>query len=183
MKKIRLSYTLMNLAEKGQWKELDDMIMKVPRQPTRAMEEGSKIHKDIEQHIVAYNSFPDWLFSGGLVLPKCEEKVVIDYDEFYDISGIFDCVDDATKTLYEFKTGTQTSTDWARTHQIPLYFMMLGRLGRVVEKAYLLHYNQHTKKKDWVVIHNSPEMIEKADNYIATYGGEIRNYLQNSGII
>ena len=168
------------MAERGQWKDLTNMLNRVQKEPTPAMVDGLRIHKEIEQHITMHNAFPDWLFKGELVLPKCEEKVVINYDEFFDISGIFDCVDLATKTLYEFKTGTQSSIDWARTHQIPLYFMLLGRLNRDVEKAYLIHYNQHNKTKDWVVIYNSPEMIEKANNYVLTYGGEIRNYLENS---
>ena len=182
-KRLRLSYTMLSLAEKGQWADLINMLNRVPKEPTPAMIDGSRIHKEIEEHIMKFNTFPEWLFSGGLVLPKVEEKAVITYNDLYDISGIFDCVDDATKTLYEFKTGTQSSTDWARTHQIPMYFMMLGRLGRTVEKAFLIHYNQHTKTKDWVVIHNSPGMVAKAENYIETYGSEILLYLQNEGLI
>ena len=74
-------------------------------------------------------------------------------------------------------------TDAARTHQIPIYFMLLERLGRPVEKAFLLHFNQHTKKKDWVVVHNHPDLIAKAENYIDTFGNEILNYLQNNELI
>lgn len=180
--KLRVSYSLLSAVEKGDWNAVVSMLNRVYRQPTPAMEDGLRIHKEIEKHIICYNNFPEWLFQGGLVLPKCEEKVVISYNDMIDISGIFDCIDDATKTLYEFKTGTQSSVDWARTHQIPMYFMMLERLGREVEKAFLIHYNQHTKKKDWVVIHNSPEMIAKAENYVETYANEIILYLQNNNM-
>ena len=183
MKKIRISYSALSLAEKGMWEELVYLLFKVDRPVTSAMEEGSKIHKEIEEYIIKYNAFPDWLFSGGLVLPRTEEKVVIEHSEFIDLSGIFDCYDMATKTLYEFKTGVQSSTDWARTHQIPIYFYMLQKLGRECDRAILIHYNQHTKQKDWTIVHNSPKQIEKAINYIETYSGDIYSFMQREGLI
>ena len=183
MKKPRFSYSSLSLAEKGRWDELVYMLFKVDRPITKAMEEGRKIHEDIEKHIITYNSFPDWLFSGELVLPTAEEKVIIEHNEHFNLSGIFDCYDSATKTLYEFKTGVQSSTDWARTHQIPIYFYMLEKIGREVDKAFLIHYNQHTQKKDWTVVHNSKSQIEKAKNYIDTYGYEILNFMEKEGLI
>ena len=183
MKKIRVSYSALNLCEKGKWDELVYLLFHVDRPITEAMEDGRKIHKEIEEYIIKYNSFPDWLFKGDLVLPKTEEKIVISHNDFIDVSGIFDCYDVATKTLYEFKTGVQPSTDWARTHQIPIYFYMMEKIGRECDRAFLIHYNQHTKQKDWTVIHNSPLQIEKAKNYIETFGNEIYNFMQNEGLI
>ena len=90
IKRLRVSYSMLSLAEKGQWTELTDMLFKVDRPITKAMIEGREIHKDIENHIITYNAFPDWLFSGGLVLPKTEEKVILKYNDLFDISGIFD---------------------------------------------------------------------------------------------
>jgi hypothetical protein len=182
MNKLRVSYTMLAAAEKGLWQEVSDMLFKVQRPVTKAMEEGREIHKEIEDYITKYNMFPEWLFQGAILLPKTEEKVVVEFNDQFDVSGVFDCVDEADHTLYEFKTGTQNSVDWSRTHQIPMYFMLLEHLKRPVEKAILIHWNQHTKKKDWVVIHNSPAQIEKAKNYVETYGGEILAHLQREGL-
>jgi len=183
MKKIRVSYSSLSLAEKGKWDELVYLLFRIDRPITKPMEEGRKIHEDIEEYIIKYNAFPEWLFKGDLVLPRPEEKVVIEHNEFVDLSGVFDCYDPATKTLYEFKTGVQSSTDWARTHQIPIYFYMLEKLGREVDRAFLIHYNQHTKQKDWTIVHNSPSLIDKAKNYVDTYSGEIRSFMENEGLI
>lgn len=179
--KLRLSYTLLSAWLKGNPQEAVEIYFRVPRGIASHVEDGRKIHQDIQEHIETYNSFPKWLFSGGLLLPQCELPVTVEYDERFDLKGVFDCYD--IPTLYEFKSGNQSSLDWARTFQLPLYFLMAEIAQMEVEKAYLIHYNQYEKTRDYTLVWNTQKLRDKARNVIDSYAPEIYEYFTKEGLI
>jgi len=112
--------------------------------------------------------------------PETEKIVVSSYNELFDLKGILDCYD--KPTLFEFKSGIISSTDYSNSYQIPFYFLICEILGIEVKSAYLIHYNQHNKNTDWVKIWNGKQQIEKAKNYIDSIGPEIYEYFTNNNI-
>ena len=181
MKKLRLSNSLINSWLRGNPDEVIATYFHLDRPKSKALEDGIKIHEDLEKHITKYNSFPDWFFDGPLLMPECEKKVIVEYNEMFDLSGVFDCIDG--RTLYEFKSGVQNSLTWVGKDQIPLYFL-IAELAKIdLDKVYLIHYNQHTKEKDFAVMWNSPSLVEKGRNIVDSYGPEIHAFFESEGLL
>ena len=182
MKKMRLSYSLLQSWMRGNPSESVECYFRLEKTGlNRAMEDGKRIHKEIADHITKHRSLPDILPNFKLLAPLPEKELIVSYNEMFDIKIIADCLD--TPIIYEWKTGSQDSIDWARTYQLPLYFLVCGMSGIKVDTAFLAHYNQKTKEKDFVIVHNSPSKIEEAKNLIDSIGYEIREYFLLQGLI
>lgn len=181
MKKIRLSYSLLSLWERGDINGAIDTYFHIDRPSTEAMDNGKRVHKEIEEHIKVYNAFPDWFFNYPLKLPETEKEVVVSYNELFDIKGVFDCVDTVSGTLFEFKTGNSDSLEWARTWQLPIYFLLAELNKMDIEKALLIRHNG--KQSDYCVVHNSQRLRDKARNIIDSIGPEIHDYFTKEGLI
>ena len=181
MKKMRLSNSLIQSWMRGNPDEVIATYFHLDRPKSQALIDGIRIHEEIEEHINKYNSFPDYLFDGALSMPECEKKIIVPYNEMFDLSGVFDCIDG--KTLYEFKTGVQSSLTWIGKDQIPLYFLIAELAQMDLDKVYLLHYNQHTGEKDFAMMWNSPELVEKGRNIVDSYGPEIYAFFESEGLL
>ncbi len=145
------------------------------------MEEGRNIHKNIENFINKNKKFPSWLFNASLKAPLCENSFTCDYSDYFDLKVIIDCLD--SPNIYEFKTGKQNSMSWARTYQIPIYFLACEMQGIKIEKAFLIHYNQHDKTRDWTLVWNTKSARKKAREYIDKIAPEIYQFFQKEGLI
>ena len=182
MKKIRLSHSLINTWERGDVQGAIDMYFHVNRKSTPQMDSGRAFHEEIAENIKTYNTLPGYMdFKGGFVSPKPEFEVTVPYNEICDIKGVFDCLDEPN--LYEFKTGVSDSLEWARTGQIPLYFLICEIAGIQVDLAYLIRHNQYEKKSDYAIIHNSPKLREKARNIVDSVVWDIHKFFTESGLI
>lgn len=182
MKKIRLSHSLISVWERGDIKGAIDLYFHVNRDGTPAMEEGKKFHQEISESIDKYNSLPDYMnFKGKFLTPKTEHEVTVPYNEICDIKGVFDCLDEPN--LYEWKTGVSDSLEWARTGQIPLYFLICELAGIKVDLAYLVRHNQHARQTDYAIIHNSQKLRDKAKNIVDSVCFDIHNYFTEQGLI
>jgi hypothetical protein len=180
MKKLRLSYSLLAAWERGLIQNAVDTYFHLDKPVNEAMERGKRVHEEIAEHIKTYNSFPDWFFSYELMLPETEKEVIVEYNEMFNIKGVFDCLDSVTKTLFEFKTGTSSSLDWARTWQLPIYFLISELAEIEVEKALLI---RHNKESDFVIVHNSKRLRDKAANIIDSLGPEMYQYFSDEGLL
>lgn len=179
--KLRLSYSLMSAWLKGNPQEAVEIYFRVPRNLGEHVEDGKNIHEDIRAHVEKFNSFPEWLFKGSLTLPKCEMPITVEYNELFDLKGVFDCYD--IPTLYEFKTGNQSALDWARTFQVPFYFLIAELSKTEVDRAYLIHYNQHFEEREYVMIWNTQKQRDKAREIIDSHAPEIYEYFTKEGLI
>lgn len=183
MKKIRLSHTLLSLWERGDVDGAVATYFHLDRPTTTAMDDGKEIHEQIAEHVQTYNTFPEWFFNHPLKIPETEKEVVVSYNELFDLKGYFDCYESTDEILFEYKTGVQDSLTWARSYQIPLYFLIAELAGIPIKTAYLIHHNQHTKTTDFVIVHNTPDKVEKARNFIDSLGPDIYNYFEQEGLL
>lgn len=181
MGKLRVSFSLLDAWSRGDTQLAIDTYFHVGGPKNKAMEYGIEFHDRIAKHIDKYNQFPDDFFSYPLMIPEAEKKVVANYNELFDISAVFDCID--SPNLFEFKTGVQPATTWARKDQLPLYFLVAELEGIPIEKAYLIHYNQHSNEKDYVVVWNTPDKVERARNIVDSYAPEIHSFFESEGLI
>lgn len=180
-KKLRLSYSLVNLWSEGKIDQALSTYFHIDTGMTEAMKSGREIHKDIEETIKTTKQLPGYLTPIKLTDPKSEFELVVPYDEQFDLKAIIDCLDG--KTLYEFKTGVTDSLAWSSFYQVPFYFLVCGLSNLEVDKAMLLHYNQHEKTNDFVQIWNGPRQVDRAKNFIDSVAPDVYEYFVTNGLL
>lgn len=146
-----------------------------------ALEDGRRIHEEVEEHIKIHSAFPSYLPNLTLLKPETEKKVIVPYNELFDVCGVFDVLDQ--DTLYELKTGVSDSLEWAGTLQVPFYFMIASIAKIPLTRAYMIHYNQYEKTNDWCIIYNNYTAIKKAINLIDSVAPEIYTFFDKEGFI
>ena len=184
MAKLRLSYSLLNIWGRGDVDGAVQTYFHLNKPATRQMKEGRRIHKDIADHVEKFNTFPEWLnFKYDLALPESEKEVVAEYNEMFDLKGFFDCYDTVDKTVFEYKSGVSDSLEWARTDQLPFYFLIAELLGLEIDRGILIHFNQYTESTDFCIVHNSSSKRERARNLIDSEGPSIYDFFDKQGFI
>lgn len=178
--KLRISYSLLQLWSTGRHEEAISLYLHKDLPKTKAMTDGIKFHKLMEEEITQTKNITVGNTHFSLKNPRPEYKIITPYNERWDMSGTIDCLDD--KTVYEFKTGVVPSTDYARGYQIPFYFLLMEKENIVVENAYVIHYNQYSNKTDWTMIWNGPLHIQKAQNFIDSLAPEIEQFFTEQNI-
>ena len=96
------------------------------------------------------------------------------------LSGKIDCYD--KPTIYEFKTGRQTSEDIARSKQPGVYAVLSTLNKQYVDRAEIYCFNQHVKNdnKSMSIVYLTDKVLEDSLNWIETIAGEMRNYLEQN---
>ena len=181
IRKLRLSYSLLHAWDRGDVQGAIDTYLHTNRFTTKAMKEGTEIHKKIQHHIDTKGKFPEWFFDWELKEPETEKEVVVSYNDYFDLKCYIDCYD--KPIVFEHKTGTSDSLNWTRTWQLPLEFLMCELADIEVKLGILIHYNQHMKKGDYTVMHNSKIQRDYARNIIDSLGPEIREFFLQEGLI
>ncbi len=182
MKKLRASYSLLNAFEKNQIDLCVDMYLHKQTFRNQGMEDGVTIHKQFEAEINKNKKLKLGKYKFEFTNPKCELKKYVNYNDFIDLSVVFDVVDEPI--LYEWKTGASTgSMEYATKEQIPMYFLACELLGYDVKTAKVVHYNQETNDVDITIVHNTPFKRDLARNYIETLAPEIYQDFERRGIL
>lgn len=179
--KLRLSFSLLSTWERGEIDRAIQLYFHMKSPTTPQMEDGRVIHGDIASHIGTHKTFPEGLPQWKLAAPECEKAVVVPYNDMFDLKVIYDCVD--STNLYEFKTGTTPVLEYVGSYQIPLYFLAAELEGLLYRKAYVIQWNQYTKRCETIQIWNSPRLVNKARNYIETLGPEIYEFFTKEGLL
>lgn len=158
-----------------------------PEYITPAMRYGLDFHEGVEKHILEHGCLPDTLPNFPLVNPTPELYFKVEYNELFDISCKFDLLDkvDDYYMLYEWKTGTTHSAEWADSGQVPLYFLIGELAGLRIKGAYIARYNQHvqTNQHDFTIVWNNSTMIAEARNIVDSIGPEIYEFFSKEGLI
>ena len=183
MKKIRLSHTLLSLWERGDYNAAVETYFHLDREITPQMKDGRRIHEEIADHIQKYNIFPEWFFDHRLHVPEVEKELVVPYNEWFDLKCFIDCYDSVPQDIFEYKTGVSDSLTWARTYQLPLYFLISELAGMHVNRGFLIHHNQYKKETDFVIVHNTEGKRDKARNFIDSVGPEIYTFFEKEGLV
>jgi hypothetical protein len=138
------------------------------------MEEGSMFHKKWEAEIKKTKKLKIGKTTLRFKNPECEKLITIPFNDYFDLKGTMDCIDGST--LYEFKSGKTKGLDFAGTMQIPIYFLLNEMVGNTLDRAVLLHYDQHRDKTEYIVVWNDIVKMEGARNWVETLGNELYQY-------
>lgn len=172
--KLRLSHTFLLLWSQGRYNDALNAYYHRTTVKTKALTDGIAFHKKWEKEILSEGK----LSMGRTVLkfknPKCEWKNIVPYNEQFDLSGTFDCIDDGG--IYEWKSGVMGSLEYAQSYQLGIYFVMAEIMGLTVDRGILAHFNQHTGKADISIVWNTEREREKSRNFIDSLAPEIHQY-------
>jgi hypothetical protein len=157
------------------------MYLHEPQEKTEAMIRGINFHKKCEIEIKHNKKLAIGNTRLSFDNPEPELKVYIPYNDYYDLSAVFDCVDG--DTLYEFKTGSTSAFEYATGFQIPFYFLTLHKMGRDIKRAYIIRYNEEEGKTDLVVVRNTKKKRESAQNFIDTLAPEVYNFFSDKNLL
>ena len=181
MKKLRLSYTLLSLWEKGRVDDAVRYYKKIPMEMTEAMIQGKEWDKknseSIEKNKKFIKEFGDWKLQN----PKAQLKLEISYNEMLDLVIVPDCVDG--DILYEHKTGKRSATSYLSDKQLGVYALGLKLSDIPIRQAYLIRFNQHTNKTDWAKKIIGDWVFDDTDNYIQTLAPEIHKHFSDINIL
>lgn len=178
---MRISFTLLDLWDKGRVDEAVQTYFHLKKFTNQAMEEGKEIHQKIADHIKATGKFPDYMPQLTLSNPIPEKRVVVSYNEDVELSCYMDCLDDTS--LFEYKTGVTEASEYVRSMQVPMYFLICQLIGVKVDRAYIIHHNQRFRTNDWLLVWNDPHYEQAARNYIDTLYPEIYKFFDEQGFI
>ncbi len=172
--RLVINFSVLNLWSKGYCDQAIQAFYHTDKFDTEAMAEGRAFHETWAKEITKTKK----LKVGNTTLlfkePQCEHLIQTKYNDHFDIKGTIDCIDNPV--LYEFKTGITTGLDFSGTMQIPMYFLINEMVGNHLEKAVLLHYNQHVNKTEYIVIWNDEEKMISVRNWVETLAPEIEDY-------
>lgn len=172
---FRASYTILNTWGSGQWESAVKMYFKLDQYVSPAMADGKVWHEKWEKYIKENLALPEEFGGKKLIKPEVEIKKVVSLEPWLDLVGRIDCFD--SPTIYEFKTGKQSSESYASSHQAGIYAILATKAGLYADRAEIYHYDQYTKKYDMSLVWITDEMMLKTYNYIVTLAGEMHDYL------
>ena len=180
MNKFRASHTVLSLWASGRYDDAIDAYFKIPGFVTPQMEAGKAYHEKWEAHIKKNKTFHDELGGDKLKEPKSELKIVQEVYDWLDLVGVIDCLDG--DQIYEFKTGVKSSSSFGSTFQVGVYGLLCKLKGIPVSSCVVIHYNQYTKKTDRSIFWITPRMLDDALNWVETYAGEMKEYIEKNDI-
>jgi hypothetical protein len=178
--KIKVSYSILNAWATGKYEDAIKYFFKLDVIQTPAMKEGSEYHKRWENEIRNTKKLPEVFGSKQLINPSAEQYIKVEVNDWLILSGKIDCYD--KPTIYEFKTGRQTSEDIARSKQPGVYAVLSTLNKQYVDRAEIYCFNQHLKNdnKSMSIVYLTDTVLEDALNWIETIAGEMRNYLEQN---
>lgn len=176
MHKLRANYSFLSTWASGDWNRAIEQYFKLKNFTTPQMEEGKRFHREWEDEVKKTQRLPSVFGQESLVSPLTEMYGVVELDEWLLLSGVVDCFDTQTGTIYEYKTGKQSSESYANTRQPSIYALLLTYTGYVPKKIEIHHYDQYKKQSDMSIVWVTDKLIANGLEWVTTLGAEAHNY-------
>jgi len=174
---FRASYSGLHRWESGDYEGFVKGYFHLEPSPTtREMSEGKDFHKLWEDEINKTKCLPELFGGKKLTDPVCEVKKLVHLEDWLDFVFIADMVDGSD--IHEFKTGVSQSADWANTNQLGCYAVGLTFDKHFVDRGFVHHYNQYSKKYDMSMVWLTDKILKEAHNWIVTLASDAHEYLR-----
>ena len=177
---IQLSHTFLLLWSQGRIDEALKAYYHIESVKSEALIYGINFHKKLEDEIINNKKIKLGKTELSFENPLCEVKHKVPYNEISSLSGVYDCLDG--NTLYEFKSGVQSSLEYTQSYQLGIYFLIAKKLNIEIERGIIVHYNQHEDKSDVSIVYNTNREREKAINFIDSLSYEIYKYFEDNNL-
>lgn len=168
------SYSILKLWQAKQWEDVVKYYFKLEKFVTPAMAAGRDFHKQWEQEIITFKKLPAVFGGAALKDPKPEQFFDHRVYDWLVLRGVVDCID--SPDIHEFKTGKQTAEHYAAEKQAGMYGVLCTKKQIYVERAFIHHYDQYTKKTDTAMIWLTDKLLNDTMNWILSLSGEIHQY-------
>ena len=180
MQRIKVSYTILSAWSQGRYEDAIKYLFKLEVIQTPAMKVGQEYHKSWENEIQRTKKLPEVFGSKKLINPSPEQYIKVDVNDWLILSGKIDCYD--KPTIYEFKTGRQTSEDVIRSKQAGVYGVLSTLNKQYADRAEIYCYNQYLKNdnKSMSIVYLTDKVLEDSLNWIETLAGEIKEYCEQN---
>ncbi|MGB4971219.1 MAG: hypothetical protein WBO32_01085 [Cyclobacteriaceae bacterium] len=177
IQQFKATYTILTAWASGSWEQAVKAYFKIDDYISRQMAEGRDFHKECEEHIKTTKSLPEIFGGRKLSDPKSEQyfKVAVPGHDWLLISGVIDCLD--TPAIHEFKTGSQSSEEYANSNQTGIYAVLATLSGLYVDRAYIYHYDQYTKQVDTSMVWLTDKLLKETMEWIVKYSWDMHQYL------
>ena len=179
---FRISYSILNAWSKGNYSDAIDMFFKKEKELTNYLKDGIDFHKKWEYEINHTKKLPRDLDKKETKLsnPKCEFKLETIINDRIEFVGIIDCLDE--DILYEFKTGSTSSADYANGLQVDCYSYLLSQNGFNPTKAFYIHYDQYIGKTDKSLVYLTENRKLKAKKWIEKQSESMYKYFVDNNL-
>lgn len=176
--KMRVSYSILNSWSKGYAQDAIDMFFKLPRVENIYMIDGKKHHKSWEEYITKNKRLHPQLSSLCKLLqdPICELKLEMPINDELEFVGVVDCLDN--DDLYEFKSGTKPSSEYANSVQADVYSLLCEYHGYHPKKAFYIHFDQYLKTTDSSMVWITETRRENAKKWIIDTASNMLEYIK-----
>lgn len=180
MSRLRLSHTFLLLWSQGRYNDALNAYFHKPVEKTQALKDGIAYHEKWADIIQKKGTirFGDTIFT--FKSPEVEKKIVVSYNDRWDLSGVYDCLDDGG--VYEWKTGVMSSLEYMQSYQAGIYFVIGEIAGIPIDRCVIAHYNQHTDKSDISIVWNTDYARERARDFIDGLAPEIEQYFIDNNL-
>jgi len=174
---FRTSYSILNAWSRGNYSDAIDMFFKKEKEMTSYMKDGIDFHKKWEYVINQTKQLPKELDNKETKLknPQCELKLEMPINDKIEFVGVIDCLDE--DTLYEFKSGSMSSADYANGLQVDCYAYLLSKNGFNPTRGIYIHYDQYVNKTDKSLVYLTENRKQKAKKWIEEQSESMYNYL------
>jgi len=181
MKKIRASYSFLNLWSQGKIQEALLSYFYVPH-PTPPQFVNGRIWDEYCQDYIKREAKlpPEW---GGDTLkqPIVQMKTRVAYNAISTLTGVYDIYD--KECIYELKSGhSNNARGYAGTMQIPLYLLIADLAEIPVQNALVIRYNPKTNSQDRALVYPSARIKDKARNFLESIVPEIYEYFEKNDL-
>lgn len=183
MSKIKISYSILSMVEKGYIDEAIAMWQGKDLPSTPPMELGEKWHKVWEAHIKSTHTLPPELGDGLLEDDiKVEQKIRRDFklgEHEVTLSGILDLWRPSTKTGSDWKCGKTKTSNFANSHQHEVYSLLIPEMEHFEYRA----WNPYTKERQTAIIHITDQVRNRGREFVETWTSEFIGQLNYIGVL
>lgn len=182
--KIRLSYSLISLAKRGQYDEAIKLYLHLEdREPTEAMERGTAFDRMAKEIALREHRLPDEL--GGIKLESNDitagEKIIVEYGNYF-LSAELDIRNG--KDIIELKCSeVADSADWMTTGQVQFYLFIAKMAGTPMDRALIYRYDPAKREYDVSIAYPNERIFEEVQSDITIYGQQLLKAFTDKGVI
>lgn len=179
--KFRASFSVLSLWESGKWNDAIETYFHLREITNDAMRQGKEFHQKWGNEVNATKKLPE-IFNNPTQLknPKSELKLKVTIQDWLDLVGVIDVLDEPT--IYEFKTGKQSSEKYATSKQTGVYGVLATYSGIEVNKAEIYHYDQYKKQADMSVVYLTDTLMQDSLNWLVTISSEMHTYFKDNNL-
>jgi hypothetical protein len=176
---FRASYSILNMWKSGNWEMAVKAYFKMESFTSEQMADGKIWHDKWRAETEATLCLPEIFGGKKLRKPLVEQKYVVNLHPWLNLVGVIDCLD--APTIYEYKTGKESSESYANSRQIGVYGVLATYAGHYVDRAEIYRYDQYKKQSDMSVVWITEKLLNDSFNWIDTLSSEMHDYfLQNN---